>query len=308
MLDENYYNPIDAELEEEQLAVEDEVGEEQDEAVEDAAEQLQDAMGDESGEEGEEDVEDEDPIDKLIRQYTSVEPKKQEQVQAPSNEEYQLLNTIKNSDLTKAIVKLKTQGYSDEQIQQAMGLAYSRTYGKQQQQQSNYEEEEQQQGIDLTDPNQLASFIQQQVQQYVNPLAQQQQQQLALAQQQKISSNNDKVLLTSLNKIGKTSELTPEEVQAVQLTVQNIYPGIDFTKTALTQAQSDYIIAISLGQKMKAQKSAKAINKNLNAPNIASGKATSTAKGGASIATKINGLSKTERAQRVNQFLKPLGV
>lgn len=319
IFDDSYYNPVDAE--DELLAgegfetdgAEDALTEGTDDVGVDP--QLQDNEVPESwGEqpepaeegavtEGEEIApEDDDPMTALLKDWTARA--KQQQPTANRQEEYDFLQVVQGSDLIKSIIKMRQNGYSEEQVQRAMGNAYLKTYGNEGGQQTPKEEQE---PIDLSDPNVLAQFIQQtvqnSVQQAVTPYQKQQQEYQQQAAATNIRTHNDQVLLNSLQRVGLDAQLTQEQGESLRVVAQALYPGLNITRDKLSQAQTDAIVTMALGTKMKT----KDVPRNLRAPQIASGKATSTSRENTARVQKTHGLTRTERAQNFNNLLKNIG-
>lgn len=288
--DGGYYNPIDDEAIETDTDVE-EVVEEEEPLEGEEPEEVTDGEEPEEGEETEDD--DDDPIGNIVGDWMKNQSTES---QAPRGEEMEILSVINDSDLIKELIKLKREGrYSDEQIKRGLGSTYWKMYGdgKQAPQQQQQEDDE---PLDLTDPRVLASFIQQQVQSAITPYEQKNQQKEYLSTAKQTQEHNDKVLYGSLVRVAKKEQADETDIKRIKAVFQNMYPGFDATKYQLTQAQADLIMAAAFSSGKKESKKSNTM-KNMKAPAIPSGKATSTMQGTPDFNTKKSGLTQSERAQ-----------
>jgi hypothetical protein len=297
LVNNGYFNPVDEELENELEAEENTDELEGEDATEDS--EIEDGIETEDeGEASEGEEEDDDPIGNIVDNWMTNQT---QESPAPRGEEYELLNTINESRFMKELIRLKKSGYTDEQIQRGLGTTYAKMYGVES---GIQEREEEQQGIDLTDPRMLAQFIQEQIQQGLNPIKQRDEQSAAQQRARSIQDANDRIMTGSIARIAKTDKLKDEEVVKIRSVFNKLYPGFDATQHQLTQEQSDAIIAMAFRKNMKN----KAISNNMKAPNIPSGKATSTQREAPKQTAKINGLSKSERAAKFSGFFNNTGV
>ena len=192
----------------------------------------------------------------------------------------------------KEINQYRKQGYTDEQIKEGM---YKVMMG------SKAAPEEKKEFASVEDE------IQYRINQAMDPYKKQIEAQTRDQFAREIAAHNDTTLNKALVENGwDQTDITPKEIQRMNATLQDIYPGFDIRSTKMSSRQADILIKEALGKKeaertedrkkSKEAARAKAIAKAAKAPKVLPG---TRSKGKAEDQTlKEENVSREERKKR----------
>lgn len=223
-----------------------------------------------------------------------------------------LIENIKTDPTLQKYVQYRANGYGDGDVIDGMFLQrhpelqglindyYSGRTPQAQQQEETIPEFD-------TVEEEVAWHVDRRVQAKLNELVPQltqlQQKQSTYEEQQvrqNVRLNNDAVMMKAFSEFGHDGNaMGKEELSSVAEAMQDLYPGVDFSKAAITPAQAKRIVQASLGRKTSASKTpdTKTYIKNASLPKInpVSPSKQSSKK---SVMDKIDGMTRTDRMQR----------
>jgi len=136
---------------------------------------------------------------------------------------------------------------------------------------------------------------------HVQQVQQKQQQYEQIKQLEYIDNHNNTVMEAALVEYGyDPTAMTPQELKSIAETLKILYPGVDFRRTMIGEAQAKTIIKTALGKKEKAKPATRDYVKQSSLPSVkpvgASRRSLDSKK------EKIDGASKAERLERIREF------